>query len=456
MDELGYAYAPILKYDTNDDGTVTVYGKATDETLDVDQQICDNGWLKSAMPDWFESAGNIREMHGSTAAGVATDYEEKADGHYIRAKIVDDGSVKKIKNGVLKGFSIGIRSPRVIRDAKAPGGRIVGGQIVEVSVVDRPANPSAKMTIAKAMNGETLMAVDQVEVPTPAEVAKSIESIVEAVGDVVETVADAVAEIVEDVTEAVEEIQTEVADVVAEVEATVEDVVGEAEKSAALLNTVTSLLKFDQQAYDAAVGALSDLIIVEATEMKNGSDERESIKELLHSIKHLFEWYEGEVAEGEVASPNPAIAEDAEDLVVGELEMSASVEMCDKCDEAMKDCKCADKSASVDETLVNDIIAKASAAALESVTAELDLLKSALVVEKEKAAQLEADLVVAKSAVLVGGPVRSVISKAVNTSETKAKIAEYRNKAAATTDRTLAKGYEEIARDLEKSLKGQN
>jgi hypothetical protein len=306
------------------------------------------------------------------------------------------------------------------------------------------------------MNGETLMAVDQVEVPTPAEVAKSIESIVEAVGDVVETVADAVAEIVEDVTEAVEEIQTEVADVVAEVEATVEDVVGEAEKSAALLNTVTSLLKFDQQAYDAAVGALSDLIIVEATEMKNGSDERESIKELLHSIKHLFEWYEGEVAEGEVASPNPAIAEDAEDLVVGELEMSASVEMCDKCDEAMKDCKCADKSASVDETLVNDIIAKASAAALESVTAELDLLKSALVVEKEKAAQLEADLVVAKSAVLVGGPVRSVISKAVNTSETKAKIAEYRNKAAATTDRTLAKGYEEIARDLEKSLKGQN
>lgn len=450
MAEMGYAYAPILKYDANDDGTVTVYGKATDETLDVDQQICDNDWLKSAMPDWFESAGNIREMHGSIAAGTATDYEEKADGHYIRAKIVDDGSVKKIKNGVLKGFSIGIRSPRVIRDAKAPGGRIVGGQIVEVSVVDRPANPSAKMTIAKAMNGESLMAVDQIEVPTPADVFKSVEA------PVVE--AEVEASVVE---ETVEALEAPAEEIVEAPEAPVEEAVEEtADKAAGLLNTVTSLLKFDQATYDAAVGALSDLIIVEAEEMKAGSDERDSIKELLHAIKHLFEWYEGEVAEGEVATPNPEIAsddaiDDGFDSMTDDIEMSASVEMCDKCNTAMKDCKCSDKSATIDETLVNDIITKASAAALESVTAEITLLKSALVAEKEKASQLEADLVVAKSAVVAGGPVRSVISKAVNHSETKAKIAEYRNKAAATTDRTLAKGYEEIARDLEKSLKGQ-
>jgi hypothetical protein len=255
----------------------------------------------------------------------------------------------------------------------------------------------------------------------------------------------------------VEEISAEVSEVVTEVEETVEG----ADKSASLLNTVTSLLKFDQQTYDAAIGALSDLIVVEATEMKNGSDERESIKELLQSIKHLFHWYEGEVAEGEVAVPNPEIAsEDAIDdgfeVSTDDIEMSASAEMCDKCNYAMKDCKCNDKSAAIDETLVNDIVAKAVAAASESVAAEIDLLKSALVAEKEKATQLEADLVVAKSATLPGGPVRSVITKAVDHSETKAKIAEYRNKAAATTDRTLAKGYEDLARDLEKSLKGLN
>jgi len=443
MAEMGYAYAPILKYDANDDGTVTVYGKATDETLDVDQQICDNEWLKSAMPDWFEAAGNIREMHGSTAAGTATEYEAKADGHYIRAKIVDEGSVKKIKHGVLKGFSIGIRSPRVIRDPKAPGGRIVGGQIVEVSVVDRPANPSAKMTIAKAMNGESLMAVDQIEIPTPADAFKSVE-----VADVVEAVAEAISEIVETVEAVVDEV---VAD--APVEETVEE---SADKAANLLNTVTSLLKFDQGSYDAAIGALSDLIVVEANEMKAGSDERESIKELLQSIKHLFHWYEGEVAEGEVAEPNVAVAEDAvDDLLAGDLELSADVEMCDKCNEAMKDCKCADKAAMPDD-LVNEIVAKAVAAATEAVTVEVDLLKSALVAETEKATQLEAELVVAKSAVVAGGPARTAFTKTPENLEVKQRIAALRTKAANTSDKTLAKGYEELARDLEKSVKGQN
>ncbi|OXE36184.1 MAG: hypothetical protein CGW95_09250 [Phenylobacterium zucineum] len=435
--EMGYAYAPILKYDANDDGTVTVYGKATDETLDVDQQICDNEWLKSAMPDWFEAAGNIREMHGSTAAGTATEYEAKADGHYIRAKIVDAGSVKKIKHGVLKGFSIGIRSPRVIRDPKAPGGRIVGGQIVEVSVVDRPANPSAKMTIAKAMNGESLMAVDQIEIPTPAEAFKNAD---------VEAVAEVIADVVTEVVETVENIIEE---------APAEEVAENADKAAGLLNTVQSLLKFDQATYDAAVSALSDLIIVEATEMKNGSDERDSIKELLHAIKHLFEWYEGEVAEGEVATPNPAIVDDAEDLLAGDLELSADVEMCDKCDMAMKDCKCADKAA-MPEDLVNEIVAKAVAAATEAVAVEVDLLKSALVAEKEKATQLEADLVVAKSATVAGGPARGAFTKTPENLEVKARIAQLRNKAATATDKTLAKGYEELARDLEKSVKGQN
>jgi hypothetical protein len=106
------------------------------------------------------------------AAGVATEYEAKADGHYIEALIVDPTSVKKIEAGVLKGFSIGIKHPRVIRDAKAANGRIVGGQIVEISVVDRPANSNAKMTIAKAVDGD-LVEVEQAfsERPTPANVA---------------------------------------------------------------------------------------------------------------------------------------------------------------------------------------------------------------------------------------------------------------------------------------------
>jgi len=146
------AYAEIVKFDEQEDGTVIAYGKATDATLDSDEQICDPEWLKRAMPEWFKY-GNIREQHSSIAAGVATEYEEKDGGHFITAHIVDANSAKKIKTGVLKGFSIGIRRPRVIKDNKALGGRIVDGEIVEISVVDRPANPACTLVVAKAVGG---------------------------------------------------------------------------------------------------------------------------------------------------------------------------------------------------------------------------------------------------------------------------------------------------------------
>ena len=96
------SYAQIIKSEKQEDGSLMVYGKATDETLDLDNQICDAGWLSTAMPEWFKSGGNVREMHTSIAAGVAKEYEAKADGHYITAHVVDPFSVKKVKQEFLK------------------------------------------------------------------------------------------------------------------------------------------------------------------------------------------------------------------------------------------------------------------------------------------------------------------------------------------------------------------
>lgn len=146
-------YARIVKSEMQADGTCIVTGVATDDTLDVDQQVCDPDWLKRAMPDWFKW-GNIREQHSHIAAGVATEYELKGDQHWITCRVVDPNSVRKVEAGVLKGFSIGIRNPRVMSDTDAPGGRIVDGDIVEVSLVDRPANPSCLLSLAKSVNGE--------------------------------------------------------------------------------------------------------------------------------------------------------------------------------------------------------------------------------------------------------------------------------------------------------------
>jgi len=159
--DLAHSYAQIIKQEKQDDGTLLVYGKATDDALDIDQQICDAAWLEKAMPEWFKTGGNIREQHSNIAAGVAKELDSKADGHYISALVVDPVSVKKVETGVLKGFSIGIRAPRIVRDTKAANGRIIDGQIVEISLVDRPANPNAKLMLAKSDNAGTLEQVEE-------------------------------------------------------------------------------------------------------------------------------------------------------------------------------------------------------------------------------------------------------------------------------------------------------
>ena len=171
-----YAYAQIIKREKQEDGTLLVYGKATDDSLDIDQQICDNTWLQKAMPEWFKSGGNIREQHSQIAAGVARELDVKDDGFYIQAHVVDPVSVKKVETEVLKGFSIGIRGPRVVRDNKAANGRIIDGQIVEVSLVDRPANPNAKLMLAKS-DGTEIVQVEEMIEETVAEEVKDNETV---------------------------------------------------------------------------------------------------------------------------------------------------------------------------------------------------------------------------------------------------------------------------------------
>jgi hypothetical protein len=442
-ERIAQAYASIEKADKNPDGTLTVYGKATDDSIDIDQQICDETWLKRAMPDWMMSGGNVREQHSNIAAGVATDYELKGDGHYITALVVDPVSVKKVETGVLKGFSIGIRSPRIIRDEKAAGGRIIDGTIVEVSLVDRPANPNAKLMLAKAAESGELMAVEQAD-----EVLENTE---------------------------VEEIVTEVVDpevVVEPTEPTEEPVVEETpagdpevEQAAELLNTAKSffstLNKFDQATFDRARTELANLITIEAGEMAEGSNESYSISQLLEAVHHLFAWYEGEVAEGEVESPT--IAEAVKDDVELSAKDATEDAKCDKCGKALDDegkCdKCskdadaemsADKSTTIDfnEEQIGSIVEKAVAQAKASVTEEITLLKSALEAEQLEKSRLADELVTAKKAVAPIGPKRTGnATPDITNNALLQKAAEYSLKASQTLDPILAKGYKELAEE---------
>lgn len=419
------SYATIVKYDVNDDGTLMVYGKATDDTLDLDSQICDPAWLDTAMPAWFKSGGNIREMHGPSAAGVAKEYESKSDGHYIGVHVVDPIAVKKVETRVYQGFSIGIKSPRVVRDTKAANGRIIDGQIIEVSLVDRPANPSAKLILAKAVEGESsLVQVEELheyKAPSPSDVAKMVQK-----GSKMETI---------------------------------------------------------EQIMELAKSLTSDQILELTKKLNKESAEHES------SEGHSGSGAEHELSEEKAVAPADADREEA----VGE-------KMCDKCDKAVGECTCADKSAEAeapveapvveetpapvaeevpapvveetpavaeateqvsevepsDATSIEDVVEKAVKSAMESVKAEIDALRADKEAAVEKSVKLESELATALSKSVAGGPKRTATSTGAVSNEYLVKALAYKAKADATTDPVLAKGYRALYAEFSAKAEGKS
>jgi len=532
------SYFSIEKADRNADGTMTVYGKATDDSIDIDQQICDGEWLKRAMPAWFKSGGNIREQHSNIAAGVAKEYEAKADGHYIGVLVVDPVSVKKVDAGVLKGFSVGIKNPRVVRDSKAANGRIVDGQIVEVSLVDRPANPNCQLVLAKSVDGEKdLVQVEEwiekkegeedfTQVikprkgePADKELYAEVIRAAKAKFDVYPS-AYANAWVVREYKKRGGKYKAESKEKGLQSDGNlIKENPMETETIAVPESILGDLFKFDKGEYERAREALANLISIEAQEMKEGHNELSSISHLLEAVSHLHAWYEGEEAEGEVMEETEiemAVKPEEKEIMpkkgetlkefkarckeagmaegyaekcynkymAAEKEIEASAAATDMTPTAETGANLntatiippADtpKSAEAEETPVAEEVAEEAPAA-EEVTEEVSVdenstdkleaiveevvekatkaLKSEianLVSAKEaaevRAMSLETELATAKSLALGGGPKRTVSPIDVKTTnDLLTKAAVYKEKAKATTDITLAKGYKILA-----------
>lgn len=139
-----------------EDGSLIVYGTATNETLDSDQQIVDLTFSKQAVPEWLATGGNVRVMHSTNLypAGVGMMADTTGNNVDIKAQIFEPTAVLLCEKKVLKAFSVGIANPKVVHDMKARGGRIVGGEIIEISLVDRPANPDCQYNVIKSSKGE--------------------------------------------------------------------------------------------------------------------------------------------------------------------------------------------------------------------------------------------------------------------------------------------------------------
>lgn len=150
-----YYSFPIASITKGDDGDVYCEGLATDGSVDHDEQIVDPAWARDAFKTFFDSGANIRMAHdGTRPVGVGVSWrEEPGGGIWVRSCIVDPLCQKMLRKQVLRAYSVGISRAGIVRDAVAKGGRIVQGSLHELSLVDRPANPNAYVTIAKAVDG---------------------------------------------------------------------------------------------------------------------------------------------------------------------------------------------------------------------------------------------------------------------------------------------------------------
>lgn len=136
-------YGAIEKFDAAADGSLMVSGIASTESVDADGEIVTADAMRKALPSYLQT-GTVREMHQPIAAGCPISAHVDDDGRtHFTAKIVDVGTIAKIKSNVLKGFSIGGKSITKV------GNKITEILLRDISVVDIPNNPESVFSIIK-------------------------------------------------------------------------------------------------------------------------------------------------------------------------------------------------------------------------------------------------------------------------------------------------------------------
>lgn len=170
------SYAPISKMEAQTDGTIKVWGVASSECVDNDGETITAAAMKEALPGYMEW-GAIREMHSNIAAGKALEIgvNEETGQTLICAHIVDAGSIAKVKAQVLKGFSIGGVATKTDPLNKTI---ITGLTLNEISLVDKPANPEAAISLWKADNMKPQQANDAAQQVTGEQLGNEIETLV--------------------------------------------------------------------------------------------------------------------------------------------------------------------------------------------------------------------------------------------------------------------------------------
>lgn len=142
MPETLHLYGAIEKFDVIDNSLI-VTGIASTEDVDSAGETVTADAMRKALPSYLQS-GTVREMHQPIAAGRPMAAFVDDDGRtHLTVKIVDPVTIEKIKQGVLKGFSIGGK-------ALAKAGKVITELLLkDVSVVDVPCNSRCVFNVIK-------------------------------------------------------------------------------------------------------------------------------------------------------------------------------------------------------------------------------------------------------------------------------------------------------------------
>jgi hypothetical protein len=144
-----------------------VTGIATAENVDHSREIVDFNGSLEAFNNWM---GNIREMHGKEAVGKAVAYRPVTvwyKGSQYRGIEVDayiskgaPNTWEKVCDGTLAGFSVGGYTIEKRKEFNKSIGdevtRIIKYFLGELSLVDNPDNPTAKLSLIKMKSDGTL------------------------------------------------------------------------------------------------------------------------------------------------------------------------------------------------------------------------------------------------------------------------------------------------------------
>lgn len=181
-----HGWAEITKVDSEEhivegiastDAVDTQPGVWKGETYEGD--VIDPEAITAALPDYMQW-GALREMHQPSAVGTVVKAEVIDGKLHIRAKIVDAAAWKKVEAGVYKGFSIGGKCLHALLEKLGLRTirRVVKMALTEISLVDRPANPDARILLFKGadMDSEQIATevADDTELAKAADPTKAI------------------------------------------------------------------------------------------------------------------------------------------------------------------------------------------------------------------------------------------------------------------------------------------